>query len=122
VFKEVHPVLPSRNVASAIEFYVKKLGFDLKLQDADDPTYAVVRRDDVELHLQWHDPTEWDRVERPLLRMVVTDVDGLYAELEHQGVFHKHTTLRDTPWGTREFAFFDLDQNGLTFCRDLPSP
>jgi hypothetical protein len=25
----------------------------------------------------------------------------------------------DKPWGTREFAFFDPDRNGLTFYRDL---
>jgi hypothetical protein len=23
------------------------------------------------------------------------------------------TALRDTPWGTREFAFYDLNGNGL---------
>ena len=27
--------------------------------------------------------------------------------------------MRDTPWGTREFAFYDPDRNGLTFYRDL---
>ena len=34
-------------------------------------------------------------------------------------VFHERTVLRETSWGTREFAFFDPDQNGLTFYCDL---
>jgi catechol 2,3-dioxygenase-like lactoylglutathione lyase family enzyme len=119
MFREVHPVLPCRDVASAIEFYVGKLGFTLRFQDASDPRYAGVRRDDVELHLQWHDSKEWAQVERPMLRFLVADVDTLHDELRSKGVFHQHTALRDTPWGTREFAFFDLNQNGLTFYRNL---
>ncbi len=59
MFREVHPVLPCRDVASAIEFYVDKLGFTLSFQDASDPKYAGVKRDSVELHLQWRDPKEW---------------------------------------------------------------
>jgi hypothetical protein len=34
-------------------------------------------------------------------------------------VFQDHTALSDTPWRTREFAFYDLDGNGLTFYRNL---
>lgn len=115
MFREVHPVLPCRDVASAIDFYVDKLGFALTFQDTSDPRYAGVRRDDVELHLQWHDPKEWAQVERPMLRFLVADVDALHDELRSKGVFHQNTALRDTPWGTREFAFYDLNQNGLTF-------
>ncbi len=54
-----------------------------------------------------------------MIRFLVADVDALHDELKSKGVFHKNTALRDTPWGTREFAFYDLDQNGLTFYRDL---
>ena len=34
-------------------------------------------------------------------------------------MFHEDTRLRNAPWGTREFAFWDLNHNGLTFMRDL---
>ncbi len=119
-FEQVQPVLPTRDVPDAIEFYVDRLGFTLAFLDSeDDPRYACVRRDAVELHLQWHDPAEWDRVERPMLRFVVPDIEGLYREYRDRDVFHGRTTLRDTPWGTREFAFYDRDMNGLTFYRDL---
>ena len=116
----VHPVIPSRNVPLLIEFYVTRLGFSLAFQDSEnDPRYAGLRRDNVELHLQWHDPAEWQAVERPMLRFLVPDVQVLFEEYKDKEVFHDRTALRETAWGTQEFAFYDLDQNGLTFYRDL---
>lgn len=113
-------MLPSRDVAAAIGFYVGRLGFELAFADSTtDPRYAGVRRDGIALHIQWHDAEEWSRVERPMLRFVVPEVEALFEEYRDQGVFHKRTALRRTPWGTREFAFYDLDMNGLTFYRGL---
>jgi catechol 2,3-dioxygenase-like lactoylglutathione lyase family enzyme len=118
--RAVHPVLPSKDVRAAVEFYVQRLGFTLRGQDSPkDPRYAVIARDHVVLHLQWHDPKEWSAVERPMLRFVVPDVDALFDEYKDKGVHHARTALRDTEWGTREFAFYDRDGNGLTFYRDL---
>lgn len=118
--RAVHPVLPSKDVQAAIDFYVQRLGFKLLGQDSkSSPRYAVIGRDGVELHIQWHDPNEWSAVERPMLRFFVPAVDALFDEYEDKGVFHARTALRDTEWGTREFAFYDLDRNGLTFYRDL---
>jgi len=118
--KQVQPVLPTRDVAAAIGYYVGRLGFELAFADStSEPGYAGVRRGDVELHLQWHAAEEWDRVERPLLRFVVEDVDALFEEYSGQEVFHEQTAIRETAWGTREFAFYDLDMNGLVFYRDL---
>ncbi|MDJ0654103.1 MAG: VOC family protein [Xanthomonadales bacterium] len=119
VLDAVQPVLPSRDVVAAVNFYVDRLGFQMAFQDAEPPRYAGVRRDAVEIHLQWHDPAEWSAVERPMLRLVVPEVDRLFEEYRAQDVFHPGTALRDTAWGTREFAFYDADGNGLTFYRDL---
>ncbi len=58
-------------------------------------------------------------MERLSLRFLVDDVEQLYDEFRDKGVFHRRTAIRDTSWGTREFAFFDLYGNGLTFYRDL---
>ncbi len=116
----VNPVLPSRDVDASIGFYVEKLGFVLVGQDVPaGPRYAVLRRDQVELHLQWHDPVEWEAVERPMLRFVVSAIQDLFDEYRQAGVFHERTALRETPWGTREFAFFDPEMNGLTFYCDV---
>ncbi|MFK7803443.1 MAG: glyoxalase superfamily protein [Anaerolineae bacterium] len=120
MFKAVNPVLPCKDVAQAIKFYLEKLGFSLAFQDsAANPNYAGVRRDGVEIHLQWHAETEWGRTERPMLRFIVADVDTLFIEFSDKEVFHENTAVRDTAWGTREFAFYDLNQNGLTFYQDI---
>jgi len=116
----VHPVLPCRDVKAAVAFYVHRLGFKLAFIDnADDPRYAGVRRDAVVLHLQWHDEAEWDLIERPMLRIAVEELALLFEEFEPKKVFHEHSALRKTEWGTEEFAFYDADGNGLTFFRDL---
>jgi catechol 2,3-dioxygenase-like lactoylglutathione lyase family enzyme len=117
--KAVHPVLPSQDVSASLGFYVDQLGFRLCSQDSTSaPKYAVVARDNVELHIQWHDPAEWAAVERPMLRIVTNSIKKLFDEYSKAGVFHEGTALRDTPWGTREFAFFDPYKNGLTFYCD----
>lgn len=119
-FKIVHPVLPARNVSEAVNYYTEKLGFHLTFQDSEkEPRYAAVVRDEVELHIQWHDEADFASVEKLALRFVIDDVDELFEEYRDKGVFHSRTALQNTPWGTREFAFFDLNGNGLFFYRDL---
>jgi len=119
MLKAVHPVLPARDVSRAIAYY-KRLGFTLKFQDTPDaPRFAAVERDNVQLHLQWHDERDFGKVERLSLRFVVPDVDALFEEFAAQDVFHERTRLQDTSWGTREFAFYDGDGNGLFFYRNL---
>ena len=120
-FETIHPVLPVQDVVKAIQFYVEKLGFEVAFADDDkDPKYAGVKRDNIEIHLQWHDAAEWVKgVDRPMLRFVIQNIEALYDEYKDKGVFHDRTALKNTPWGTREFAFYDPYMNGLTFYYDL---
>lgn len=114
---QIHPVLPAQNVLAALIFYVNKLGFEIAFaDDAKNPTYAGVRRDHIEIHLQWHDAKEWEtRIERPMLRIVTQNVDALFDEYKSNDIFHESTSVKETDWKTREFAFYDLYKNGLTF-------
>ena len=116
--ESIHPVLMSRDVTRSIRFY-SLLGFTLAGQDAQDsPKYARLQRDAVELHVQWHDATEWDFPnDRPTYRFVVDDVDGLYERFCERGGVSDMTAVSDTPWGTREFHVRDPDLNGLQFYR-----
>ncbi|NER15482.1 glyoxalase/bleomycin resistance/extradiol dioxygenase family protein [Leptobacterium flavescens] len=120
-FQEIHPVLPVQDVVTALRFYVEKLGFNVAFADDEkEPTYAAVKRDNIEIHLQWHDAKEWEvAVDRPMLRFVVQNIEGLFDEYKDKDVFHERTALKETPWGTREFAFYDPYKNGLTFYHDL---
>jgi uncharacterized glyoxalase superfamily protein PhnB len=53
-----------------------------------------------------------------MIRLLVDDVDTLFEECRDKGVYHDRTALHDTTWGTREFAFYDSDGNGLIFYRN----
>ena len=115
----VHPVLMVRDVATSIRFYTR-LGFQFAFADSDvDPKYAGVRRDDVELHFQWHAAEDFSSGDRPTYRFVVPEVDELSAELSSGDFELDRTSVADTPWGTREFHLRDPDRNGLQFYRLL---
>ena len=118
----VIPVLPARDVSEAVQFYVEQLGFELLFQHPDDrPQHAGIRRDAAELHLQFQFEKDFEAgtAGQAMLRLVVDDPDALFDEYKDKGIFHEGTQLRDTSWGTREFAFWDCNHNGLTFMRDL---
>jgi hypothetical protein len=54
-----------------------------------------------------------------MLRIVVDNPDLLFEEYKSKGALRDGTKVSDSAWGTREFAFFDLNRNGLMFMRDL---
>jgi len=119
--KHIRPVLPVRNVSEAVNYYVERLGFTLSFKDSgNNPGYAGVVRDGIGIHLQWHDENDWtDGMDSVLLKIYVDEVDALFEEYKTKAVFHENTALKDTSWGTREFAFYDTNMNGLVFYRDL---
>jgi catechol 2,3-dioxygenase-like lactoylglutathione lyase family enzyme len=117
MFKELHPILGVRDVARSLEFYVERLGFKLAFRDPSGPdNYAGVRRDAVELHMQFQYEHEMSTTR---LRFLVEDPDALFAEYTAKGVIPIGRQAADTPWQTREFAFYDPDGNALTFYRGL---
>jgi len=115
----VHPVLMVRDVHASIRFY-RGLGFELVFTDSEcDPKYAGVRRDGVELHLQWHEAKGFSVGDRPTYRFLVQEVDELAGEFAVRSTVLDRTEVRDTSWGTREFHVRDPDRNGLQFYRAL---
>jgi catechol 2,3-dioxygenase-like lactoylglutathione lyase family enzyme len=117
MFKEIHPIIGTRDLQRAIEFYTRQLGFDLAFQDnADSPNYIGFRRDAIELHMQFQYEHEMSTIR---LRLLVEDADALFGEYRQRGVACSPLGIRDTPWGTREFALYDPDRNALTFYRRL---
>jgi hypothetical protein len=74
------------------------------------------RRDAVELHMQFRFEHEMGTIR---LRFLVEDPDALCSEYQQRGIECTANGFRDTPWGTRELALYDLDRNALTFYRGL---
>lgn len=61
-----------------------------------------------------------------MIRILVSDVDGLFAELLQRGGISSTASAgspwaapADTPWGTREFHLRDPGENGLQFYSPL---
>ena len=129
------PALPVRSIGSAVEYYVTRFGFTCPHQDAG---FAIVVRDDAELHLWesgddgWRARSVAELRNSPVCsgaetfiagtascRIRVDDVDELYAELSATGVLHPVDGGRsvDTDFGTREFATLHRDGNLLRFYR-----
>ena len=73
MFKETHPILGTRDIQRAIEFYTQRLGFPLAFRDkTDPPNYVGFRRDAVELHMQFQFEHEMGTIR---LRFLVEDPD-----------------------------------------------
>jgi hypothetical protein len=98
---------------AALAFYEQKLGFTARYK-AEDLSIVIIQRGGVEIMLQnLEDP---HTASQNSFRIQLTGVDALYSEYQAQGIpdFHLESegaglgTLKNTPWGTREFAVRDL--------------
>lgn len=119
MFRAVHPIIGVRDIERAISFYTQGLGFTLVFRDSSTHTnYAVLRRDVVELHMQFQYDREMSTIR---LRFHVDDPDALFAEYQSRQLLEPDRRIANTPWGTREFALYDPDRNALTIYRDLTS-
>ena len=111
------PVLPSANIARDVLWYKEKTGFEARWHDN---MYAVLLRDDLCIHLQWHAATDND----PLLggsviRICVKNIQPLFEEFVNRGAVDRAKFVANTPWGTNEFGFFDLNKNAIFIFEDI---
>ena len=105
------PVLPSADIARDVKWYEDKTGF--RKTHADD-MYAVLQREHLWIHLQWHADTADD----PLLggsviRLFVEDIDPWLKEFVERGTVSSEKLRHHTPWNTHEFGFYDLNRNAI---------
>jgi catechol 2,3-dioxygenase-like lactoylglutathione lyase family enzyme len=115
MFQQTHPIIGTRDIRRAIDFYTQRVGFTLAFGDqAQPPNDVGFRRDAVEPHLQFQFKHEMGACR---LRVLVADPDLLFQEFRDRGVDCTAAGIRDTPWATREFDLYDLDRNALTFYR-----
>jgi len=97
MFKETHPIIGTRDIRRAIEFYTRQLGFEFAFGDnGHPPNYVGFRRDAVELHMQFQFEDEMSTIR---LRLLVEDPDALFNVYRQRGVECSPNSVRDTPWG-----------------------
>ena len=121
------PTLPVRHTSQSVSFYRDKLGFTVRHEDSG---FAILQRDAVEIHLWEASDEGWNSrtAASPVVsgaesfiagtascRVQVIGVDELHGELQPLNIMHPNAQLADKPWGTREFAILDPDNNLITF-------
>jgi len=103
-----------RNKAVTKDFYVNKLGF-AAFGTVDYDNYLMVEKDNIQIH--FFEFTELDPKENYGQVYIRTDdIDSLYQSmLDRKLSIHPAGHLQIKPWGQKEFAMLDPDNNLLTF-------
>lgn len=111
---EINPKLPMRDKAITQEYYINKLGFQI-YDDNEFDDYLMVHKDNVEIHFfAFKDLDPKENYGQVYIR--TNDIDELYQSLLNNNVsIHPNGHLETKPWGQREFALLDPDNNLLTF-------
>ena len=111
---DVNPKLPIRNKAITKEFYINKLGFQLLGSD-NYKEYLMVKRDNIEIHFfEFKELDPKENYGQVYIR--TNDIEELYQSMLNNKVsIHPNGPLQSKPWGQKEFALLDPDNNLLTF-------
>jgi uncharacterized glyoxalase superfamily protein PhnB len=114
MLKQVSPVLRVSDMRRALAFFEASLGFRcaFKLHDDLHPEipYAIVERDQVELHLK----LDAAAAGKSSCYIVVDDADAIWAEVQRAGV-RVTRSIEDSNYGMRDFSIADVDGNDLGF-------
>lgn len=115
------PVLPSADLARDIAWYNEKTGFECVYRtEPHEPGYAVLLRDGLCIHLQWHaDTTDDPLLGGSVIRIFVKNIKPLFDEFVARGTVRPDDFKANTPWRTNEFGFFDLNHNAIFVMEDL---
>jgi len=105
------------DLARAIEYYTRALGFALDFQYED--FYASVSRDGCAIHLKMPPQSTADRAhrrqpERLDAYIATNNATALHDELRSRGA-NVTKPLEDRPWACRDFEVEDPDGNVLCF-------
>jgi uncharacterized glyoxalase superfamily protein PhnB len=112
--KALIPVFHVKDVTASVDYYTRVLGFKESFRYG---TYAGLILGKCELHVT--DPGEPRHVVGSgTAYMICDNVDEYFARLKATGAMLKNEP-EDRPYGMRDFAVFDLDQNQLSFGCDL---
>lgn len=114
----ISPKLPMRDKAITRNYYLNKLGFE-EFGSTDFDGYLMLKKDNIEIH--FFEFKELDIKENDGQVYIRTDdIDNLYQSLlDNKISIHPNGHLQTKPWGQREFALLDPDNNLLTFGQSI---
>lgn len=110
----IAPEVPVSNLRLSMDYYEKKLGFEVAME-MPDGDYAIMERDDVAIHLfqadaSAHSPTSF--------HVFTSGLDELHEELYRRGARVSQGIVR-RPWGNRDFRVIDDSGNEIKFTEPL---
>jgi catechol 2,3-dioxygenase-like lactoylglutathione lyase family enzyme len=113
------PQLYVGDIAAALAFYQRKLGFAAAFSYGDPPFYAQVFRGGARLNLRHVDappiaPALQERDQLLAATITLDEAGPLFLEYQAAGVDFAQT-LRTEPWGARTFVVRDPDGNLILF-------
>ncbi len=114
----INPKLPMRNKSVTKEYYINKLGFQ-DFGSADYDGYFMVQKDNIQIH--FFEFKELDPKENYGQVYIRTDeIEKLYNSMLDKKInIHPAGHLQTKPWGQKEFALLDPDNNLLTFGQNV---
>jgi uncharacterized glyoxalase superfamily protein PhnB len=115
---KIIPVLESADIDRDVKWYKEKTGFELSFLH--EKMYAGLYRDGFEIHLQWHAGTKDDPMNGgAVIRIDVKNIKPLFEEFKQRGTVQEKDLRENTPWGTNEFAFHDLNSNAIFISEEI---
>lgn len=109
----IAPELPVSDIEHAVNYYERKLGFEVAMWIPENQ-YAIVERDGVAIHL-FADDAQRSAIG---VHIFTPDLDQLFAELRRNGAAITQE-IEQKPWGNREFRVRDEFGNELKFTEPL---
>jgi catechol 2,3-dioxygenase-like lactoylglutathione lyase family enzyme len=113
---QIHAGLAVGDIPTAVDFYVKKLGFEQAFLWGDPPTFAGMNLGKVQMFLAKGTPTP--SAETGAVYFLVGDADQLYAFHRANGV-EIAQPIDDRPYGIRDYTVRDLHGYYLVFGQHL---
>lgn len=110
------PVLSSSDIDRDIDWYNRYVNFKCIYKEEG---YAVLNRDNIWIHLQFHYGTKEDPIFGSVVKIFVENIHDIFSEMKNTGIITKDKLRLNTPWKTHEFAFFDLNKNAVYFVQDI---
>lgn len=109
--KQPIPVIPVSNLERSLRFYVERLGYENP--ETYGEGYGAVERDGMYLHFMVKEP-----IAPVMVYNFVEGVDEIHARIQAAKV-EIAATLKDHPYGMREFTAKDLDGNFIAFAQSI---
>ena len=115
---KVIPVLESPDINRDVAWYKEKTGFEVSFLH--EKMYAGLYREELEIHLQWHAGTKDDPMNGgAVIRINVKNIKPIFEEFKTRGTVSEKDLRENTPWGTNEFSFYDLNSNAIFIYEDI---